>query len=92
MTKVTYVGNPDQDGDGPKSITMKGESRGFPREGVDFTKGVAREVPDEVAEALKGNNHFEVEGHTRPPPKPKPAPKLKPAPEAEPDDDDDDDD
>lgn len=50
-----FIGDPRNGGDGPRLVSTFG---------LDFIKGDWRDVSDECALKLVGNDHFEVEGLT----------------------------
>lgn len=53
--KARFIGDPRNGGDGPRLVSTFG---------FDFIKGEWRDVSDECAQKLVGNDHFEVEGLT----------------------------
>lgn len=56
-SKAKYIGDPNDPTDKSESIVFRN---------VFFARGKSTEVPDDVAEKLKGNNHFQVAGEPHP--------------------------
>lgn len=52
MAKLTFIGDPSRNGDGPNTL---------PFMGVTFTKNVPTDVPDAILPKLRANTHFRVE-------------------------------
>jgi hypothetical protein len=88
MPKFRFVGDPNDDWSGPKSIDAFG---------LTFTRDDFTPVPPDVAVKLAGNSHFEAEGGDAPAkrkggwPKGQPRKPRVETPPEEPDDDGDND-
>lgn len=55
--KFRFIGDPNDGGSGPDSVELFG---------LSFGRAEATEVPDDVAERLKRNNHFKAVLTTKP--------------------------
>lgn len=72
MAKFTFVGDPKDGFSGPESIRVGG---------VDFPKGEAVTVDDDLAAKLKGHSHF-AEGTAKPPKQPDDDKPARPPPKS----------
>ena len=90
MAKVTFVGDPNKRGEGPRVKVITENKDGTKSKefepadtvkafGYEFTKGESVEVEEELhLSKFRGNNHFEVEeGKQKEPAKPKKETKKK---------------
>lgn len=59
MRSFKYIGDPRNDGEGPKTVTFNVGKEGVAKPFTLNLGGAPVEVPDSLAEKLANNTHFE---------------------------------